>query len=153
MRILRTLVSRRFSTRHSRYPTRRRARPIRMQLAPEMPLCASELKGCSGPVSGPTSSSPANGVDYGTYLTRPVETVSWMDATNYCALRTQQERAEGLIPTKRTPGLTYSIESSTIVSSAAWQRLINRTAPTNDTGLGVGVFELRDAILPSGQRF
>ena len=32
-------------------------------------------------------------------LTRPVEQVSWNDATNYCALRTQQERAGGLIPT------------------------------------------------------
>jgi len=29
----------------------------------------------------------------------PVEQVSWFDATNYCALRTQQERAGGLIPT------------------------------------------------------
>jgi formylglycine-generating enzyme required for sulfatase activity len=28
-----------------------------------------------------------------------VETVNWYDATNYCALRTQQERAGGLIPT------------------------------------------------------
>lgn len=32
-------------------------------------------------------------------LTRPVEQVSWIDATNYCALRTHQERAAGLIPT------------------------------------------------------
>jgi formylglycine-generating enzyme required for sulfatase activity len=32
-------------------------------------------------------------------LLHPVETVSWYDATNYCALRTQQERAGGLIPT------------------------------------------------------
>jgi sulfatase modifying factor 1 len=32
-------------------------------------------------------------------LSLPVETVSWDDATNYCALRTQQERAGGLIPT------------------------------------------------------
>jgi formylglycine-generating enzyme required for sulfatase activity len=40
-----------------------------------------------------------NGTDYGTDLTRPVEEVSWIDATNYCAIRTQQERAEGLIPT------------------------------------------------------
>ena len=30
--------------------------------------------------------------------TLPVETVSWDDATNYCALRTEQERAAGLIP-------------------------------------------------------
>jgi formylglycine-generating enzyme required for sulfatase activity len=29
-------------------------------------------------------------------LTRPVEQVSWNDATNYCVLRTQQERAAGL---------------------------------------------------------
>ena len=32
-------------------------------------------------------------------MTRPVEQVSWIDATNYCALRTQQEQAVGLIPT------------------------------------------------------
>jgi len=32
-------------------------------------------------------------------LLHPVETVSWHDATNYCALRTQQERAWGRIPT------------------------------------------------------
>src|SRR2546425_345521 len=28
-----------------------------------------------------------------------VETVTWYDATNYCGLRTQQERTAGLIPT------------------------------------------------------
>jgi formylglycine-generating enzyme required for sulfatase activity len=39
------------------------------------------------------------GIDYGTDLTRPVEQVDWYDATNYCGLRTQQERAGGLIPT------------------------------------------------------
>jgi formylglycine-generating enzyme required for sulfatase activity len=32
-------------------------------------------------------------------LVHPVESVSWNDATNYCALRTQQEQAAGLIPT------------------------------------------------------
>lgn len=32
-------------------------------------------------------------------LSLPVEKVSWFDATNYCALRTQQERAAGLIAT------------------------------------------------------
>jgi formylglycine-generating enzyme required for sulfatase activity len=32
-------------------------------------------------------------------LSRPVETVSWNDATNYCGKLTQRERAEGRIPT------------------------------------------------------
>jgi sulfatase modifying factor 1 len=32
-------------------------------------------------------------------LTRPVEEVSWLDAANYCTMRTQQERVAGLIPT------------------------------------------------------
>lgn len=31
-------------------------------------------------------------------LSRPVDSVSWTDATNYCARRTQQERAAGVIP-------------------------------------------------------
>jgi formylglycine-generating enzyme required for sulfatase activity len=32
------------------------------------------------------------------YLNRPVETVSWIDATNYCAHLTQQEQAAGRLP-------------------------------------------------------
>jgi formylglycine-generating enzyme required for sulfatase activity len=36
---------------------------------------------------------------YFTSANGPVETVSWYDATNYCALRTAQERAARLIPT------------------------------------------------------
>src|SRR6266478_3379850 len=47
--------------------------------------------------SNPSYFTSANG--YSDDLTRPVETVSWYDATNYCGLRTQQERAAGLIPT------------------------------------------------------
>jgi formylglycine-generating enzyme required for sulfatase activity len=39
-----------------------------------------------------------NGTDYGTDLTRPVERVTWNNATNYCAKRTQLEVASGLIP-------------------------------------------------------
>jgi formylglycine-generating enzyme required for sulfatase activity len=39
-----------------------------------------------------------NGGIYGTDLTRPVEQVSWSDATNYCAKRTTQELATGRIP-------------------------------------------------------
>jgi formylglycine-generating enzyme required for sulfatase activity len=47
--------------------------------------------------SNPSYFTSAHG--YSDDPTRPVETVSWYDATNYCALRTQQERAAGLIPT------------------------------------------------------
>ena len=47
--------------------------------------------------TNPSYFTSANG--YSDDLTRPVETVSWNDATNYCAMRTQQERAGGLIPT------------------------------------------------------
>jgi formylglycine-generating enzyme required for sulfatase activity len=37
-------------------------------------------------------------VEFGTVLPRPVDTVSWGDATNYCARITQQERAAGRLP-------------------------------------------------------
>jgi formylglycine-generating enzyme required for sulfatase activity len=37
--------------------------------------------------------------NYGTDLTRPVETVSWFNATNYCGKLTQQARAAGRIST------------------------------------------------------
>jgi formylglycine-generating enzyme required for sulfatase activity len=42
--------------------------------------------------------SPPFNHDYGTDLARPVERVSWEDATNYCGLLTRQERAAGRIP-------------------------------------------------------
>jgi len=42
---------------------------------------------------------PGYGRDFGTDLNRPVERVTWDDATNYCALLTEQERAAGRIPT------------------------------------------------------
>ncbi|MBI3851742.1 MAG: formylglycine-generating enzyme family protein [Verrucomicrobia bacterium] len=47
--------------------------------------------------SNPSYFTSANG--YSDDLTRPVEKVSWNDASNYCALRTQQEQAGGQIPT------------------------------------------------------
>jgi formylglycine-generating enzyme required for sulfatase activity len=40
---------------------------------------------------------PGTNTDFGTDLNRPVETVSWNDATNYCSRLTQQERAAGQI--------------------------------------------------------
>jgi hypothetical protein len=54
---------------------------------------------------------------------------------------------------KGAPGLAYTLECNETLSPLNWQKLINLSAPTNDTGFGVGVFELRDSILPSGQRF
>jgi formylglycine-generating enzyme required for sulfatase activity len=49
--------------------------------------------GIDGTNNGGTGSTITN------ELSHPVETVSWFNASNYCALRTQQERAGGLIPT------------------------------------------------------
>lgn len=43
--------------------------------------------------------------DIGTDLTRPVETVSWYDATNYCARLTEQAASTGAIP----PGSQYRL--------------------------------------------
>jgi formylglycine-generating enzyme required for sulfatase activity len=48
--------------------------------------------GTDGTNNGGTGSTITN------ELLHPVEQVAWDDATNYCALRTQQERAGGLIP-------------------------------------------------------
>ena len=44
------------------------------------------------------------------------------------------------------PGVTYTIERSPGLSLANWQKHTNLTAPTNDLGYGIGVFELRDPI-------
>ena len=46
----------------------------------------------------PDWSQPDTYTDFGTNLSRPVEGVTWMDATNYCAKLTQQERIAGRIP-------------------------------------------------------
>ena len=47
--------------------------------------------------SNPSWIAPRNG--YPENLNRPVETVSWLDATNYCAQLTARERAAGRIAT------------------------------------------------------
>jgi len=46
--------------------------------------------------SNPSYFTPANG--YSQDLNRPVEEVSWEDATNYCAQLTQREQAAGRLP-------------------------------------------------------
>jgi hypothetical protein len=52
-----------------------------------------------------------------------------------------------------TPGLAYTVEQSPAAVPPDWQKLTNLLAPTNDLGLGVGVFQLRDPLQPVGQRF
>ena len=49
-------------------------------------------------------------MNYGTDLSRPVEQVSWNDATNYCATLTQRERAAGRIATNRVYRLPTEAE-------------------------------------------
>jgi formylglycine-generating enzyme required for sulfatase activity len=64
-----------------------------------------------GEYQGATGVNPSyfngvrSGTDYGTDLNRPVDNVSWVDATNYCAKRTELESVAGLIP----PGSKYRL--------------------------------------------
>jgi len=51
---------------------------------------------CNGDRSG---EAPPYNQNYGTDLTRPVEMVTWFNATNYCGKLTQRERAAGRIAT------------------------------------------------------
>jgi formylglycine-generating enzyme required for sulfatase activity len=49
--------------------------------------------------NGVVGPNGGNGGSVSNELLHPVEMVSWIDASNYCALRTQQEQLAGLIPT------------------------------------------------------
>jgi formylglycine-generating enzyme required for sulfatase activity len=50
--------------------------------------------------NGDRSGAPYYDRNYGTDLTRPVEHVTWQDATNYCAVLTQRDLAAGRIPAR-----------------------------------------------------
>jgi hypothetical protein len=41
---------------------------------------------------------PGTNTDFGINLNRPVETLTWFDATNFCANLTERERSLGQIP-------------------------------------------------------
>jgi formylglycine-generating enzyme required for sulfatase activity len=58
--------------------------------------------------NSPSIFSPTNG--YNDWLNRPVETVSWSDATNFCAKLTQRERAAGRLATNWTYRLPTEAE-------------------------------------------
>jgi formylglycine-generating enzyme required for sulfatase activity len=64
-------------------------------------------------------------------LNRPVETVSWLDATNYCALLTQQELAAGHIP----PGSYYRLPTEAEWEYAARAGTSTRYSYGDDPGL------------------
>jgi hypothetical protein len=50
------------------------------------------------------------------------------------------------------PGLTYTIEAASS-PTGPWVKIANQTAPTMDEGLGVGGFEIRDALTSDATRF
>jgi len=57
-----------------------------------------------------TGNPPPFNQNYGTDLTRPVEQVSWFNATNYCDKLTQSERAAGRISTNNVYRLPMEAE-------------------------------------------
>jgi hypothetical protein len=52
-----------------------------------------------------------------------------------------------------TPGITYTVESTPSILPANWQKATNIMAPNANQVLGAGMFEFRDPMVPSGQRF
>lgn len=52
-----------------------------------------------------------------------------------------------------TPGTTYTIERTAPLVPINWQKLTNLLAPPTDLGYGVGVFEVRDPISATTNRF
>jgi Rax2 C-terminal beta propeller domain len=52
-----------------------------------------------------------------------------------------------------TPTSTYTIQFTESLSPVNWQTVTNLTAPLTNAGLGVGVFEFREALVIPGERF
>jgi hypothetical protein len=50
------------------------------------------------------------------------------------------------------PGLTYTIEAASAINGP-WTKVGNLTAPTVDTGNGVGVFQFVEPVGGNGSRF
>ena len=51
------------------------------------------------------------------------------------------------------PGITYTIESSDHLAVPSWTKKVNLIAPSEDQGLGIGVFEFSDTIATGTNRF
>jgi hypothetical protein len=50
------------------------------------------------------------------------------------------------------PGLIYTIEAASGLEGP-WSKVTNITAPTTNTGLGIGIFEFREPVGADASRF
>jgi formylglycine-generating enzyme required for sulfatase activity/photosystem II stability/assembly factor-like uncharacterized protein len=86
------------------------------------------------------------GPDYGVDLKRPVEKVSWIDATNYCGVLTERERLAGRLPA----GYVYRLPTE-----AEWEYACRAETTTvfhygNDLRSGMANFDSQYEYPPCG---